>query len=349
MDLSFFKGKENALDDLTGVYERQVIVSYMQYLISQDQIFTFSILDIDNFKFVNDNYGHLVGDEVLKCVAEDLKRVSKDFGVVGRYGGDEFIFVFPDVQEYDDAWQCGFNILKSTNNLVIPSAKTLNVSYTMGISRYPSDTRDIDELFTLADKALYRGKIKGRNCFIIYLPEKHKNIDLLTKRDKVYTPMHINNKIYEMLTSNDDIEKVLTDALAFVGSYLMLEHICIETVDKELKFDYHHPLAKRTGGYKPYGIETILEKCDSQGLFYDNVTTNKYKENPCELYREFEEQKIYASFLSRIKAFDKLYGFLRVDMVATDTGRIWQQNDLVILVNLANIIGLVLYSKKKKI
>lgn len=87
MDLSFFKGKECALDDLTGVYERQVIVSYMEYLISNSIPFSFSILDVDNFKFVNDNYGHLIGDEVLKMVASTLKNVVADYGIIGRYGG----------------------------------------------------------------------------------------------------------------------------------------------------------------------------------------------------------------------------------------------------------------------
>lgn len=346
MDLSFFKDKGNMLDDLTGLYERQVIISYMNYLISKNQKFTFSILDVDNFKFVNDNYGHLVGDEVLKIVAKTIKNVISGFGVVGRYGGDEFIFVFPDVQEYDDVWQCAFKVLKSTIGMEIPDAKSLSISYTMGLSRFPLDHTNLDELFHLADKALYRGKIKGRNCFIIYLPEKHKDIDVLTKRDKVYTLMHLNNKIYSMLISDETMDKKLSDVLAFVGSALMLEHICIETKDS-LKYDYHHPLAKRTEPYYPYGFKKIAEKTDVLGFCYENVIYKK--EDHSELFKEFNKQNIYSSVLARIKAFDKLYGYLRVDMVATNTGRIWQENDLVLLVNLANLIGLVLYSKNEEL
>lgn len=348
MDLSFFKGKECALDDLTGVYERQVIVSYMEYLISNNIPFSFSILDVDNFKFVNDNYGHLIGDEVLKVVASTLKNVVADYGIIGRYGGDEFIFVFPDVQEYDAVWQCGFKVLKSSSKIHLEDAKNLTVSYTMGLSRFPLDTTNIDELFTIADKALYRGKMKGRNCFIIYLPEKHKDIDLISTRDKVYTPIYINNKIYNLLTAGDDIEKSIMDAITFIGSYLMLEHICIETKD-DLKFHYHHKLANRDCGYKPYGFDAIKERTDAEGLFYENVTFKKYKELDCKLFREFEEQKVYSCFLSSIKAFDKFYGYFRVDMVATNTGRIWQQSDLVTLINFSNILALVLYAKKKKL
>ena len=347
MDLSFFEDKKNMLDNLTGLYERQVIISYMNYLISNNIEFTFAILDVDNFKFVNDNYGHLVGDVVLKKVANTIKDVVKDYGIVGRYGGDEFIFVFPNIQKYEDAWQCGFNVLKSTNNMVIPEAKSLIVSYTIGMSRFPFDHTNIDELFAIADKALYRGKIKGRNCFIIYLKEKHQNIDLLTKRDKIYTLMHLNNKVYTMLMSDEDTDKKLSSVLAFVGSALMLEHICIET-KTELKYDYYHPLSKRTDGYYPYGFDLIAERTDSNGFYCENVIFNK-KEDKTRIFDKFNEQNIYSVVLCRIKAYEKMYGYLRVDMVATNTGRIWQENDLVLLNNMANYIGLMLYSKNKEI
>ncbi len=346
MDLGFFEKQQHELDDLTGVYERQEILSYMEYLITNNINFTFALLDVDNFKFVNDNYGHLVGDEVLKIVAKSVKEVTKDFGVVGRYGGDEFIFVFPEISEYDDTWQSGYKILKSTIGLEIPCANNLSISYTIGLSRYPLNSTNIDELFTLADKALYRGKIKGRNCFIIYMPEKHANIDLLTKRDKLYSPMYINSKIYNMVTSGDNLKESIQNVINYIGSYLMLEHVCIETKDK-LIFNYNHPLAKRTEPYKPFGYSAIGEKTDSTGTFYENVVLAATTCLHFDLYKAFLEQKIYASYLSQIKAFGKVYGYLRVDMVATDTGRIWQQNDLVILTNLTNLIGLALYAKNE--
>ena len=102
----------------------------------------------------------------------------------------------------------------------------------------------------------------------------NKDIDLISTRDKVYTPIYINNKIYNLLTAGDDIEKSIMDAITFIGSYLMLEHICIETKD-DLKFHYHHKLANRDCGYKPYGFDAIKERTDAEGLFYENVTFKK--------------------------------------------------------------------------
>ena len=91
----FFKDKKTMLDNLTGIYIRDVITEYMHYLVDNNIPFTFSILDIDNFKTINDNHGHLVGDEILKINAINLEKMCSGRGVVGRYGGDEFIFVFP--------------------------------------------------------------------------------------------------------------------------------------------------------------------------------------------------------------------------------------------------------------
>ena len=346
MNIDYLDNKKNELDDLTQVFERQVITSYMDYLISKNIKFGFAILDIDNFKFVNDNYGHLVGDEVLKVVAKSIESVSKEFGVVGRYGGDEFIFVFPEISEYDEIWQCGFKLIKSAIDLKIPQAKDINISYTLGMSRFPTDSTNIDELMELADKALYRGKMKGRNCFIIYLPEKHKNIDIMNKRDKVYSPLYLNRKAYNMLIGNNNIDVAFKDTIAFVGSTLMIDHICVEA-DDELKYDYYHPLSKKFSGYEPIGADVIETKTDSNGLYYENVTENHFKENS-ELYKKFKEQSIYAAFIVRISVYGRNYGYLRAEMVNVNTGRIWQQSDLVMLVNLANLMGLILYSKDEK-
>ncbi len=348
MDLSFLKGKEKKIDELTQVYERGVITSYADHLIQKKIPFVFAILDVDNFKFINDNYGHLTGDEVLQTVAKSLKELVKDKGVVGRYGGDEFIFVFPNITEYDDTWKLGYDLIKSPPSLVFKSVSNLSISYTLGMSRFPLNTSNLDDLFTLADKALYRGKMKGRNCFIIYLPEKHKDINLLSKRDKVYTTMYISNKLFQMLTNTDNVEKAIADSLAFIGSILMLEHVCIETKDR-LRFEYVHPLGKREEGYFPFGYDAIQEKLDIQGICYNNVTYRAYEKQKCQLFKEFDEQKIYSSFLAAIQVYDKLYGYLRVDMVATNTGRLWQQNDLVLLSTLSNLIALVLYTKNKEL
>ncbi len=342
----FFEDKLDKVDNLTKLFMRDVIVQYMDNLTHNNIEFTFGILDIDNFKNINDNYGHLVGDTVLKKVANDLLEKVKDFGVVGRYGGDEFIFVFPKVQEYQDAWNAAFKIRKSTNDLVIDGHADIKLSYTLGISRYPLDAKKLDDLFELADKALYRGKMKGRNCFIIYLAEKHANIDLKSKRDKINSPLYIHSRIYEYIHDSKDLKAGIQNALNYLGSYLMIDHLCIETED-ELLYEYVHPISKVKDGFERIGYENIGDMVSNSAIFYENTILTSKLIDSNKLLMKLKSMNIYSNALSEIRVNKKTYGYLRADMVSVDTGRIWQIDDLLSIQFTAMLIGLVMEARGK--
>jgi len=344
----FFLNVGEDYDNLTGIYRRDVITEYMDYLIDDEKDFTFMILDIDNFKLINDTYGHLCGDMVLKCVAESLKELADaNGGVVGRYGGDEFIFVFPNIQEYEDVWTKALTILKSSSNLRMTDNNDISVTYTIGLSRYPLNAHSIDELITLADKALYRGKVKGRNCFIVYLPEKHADIKLEAIREKVFNPMFLHSKIYNMLTKTNDLEENITKAINFIGSYYLIESLCIES-ENGLKYRYIHPLVPKRDIY-PYGMNVINECVNTNGIFIENSVESSKIKNVNPLEKELSKQKIYSTVLCKIASFGKIYGYVRADVINLDTGRIWQNEDLVVLEVFANYLGLLLYINDKKI
>lgn len=336
-----FEFDTSDVDALTKVFRRETMNSYVDYLIEENIPFAFMILDIDNFKLINDNYGHLVGDIVLKYVADSLKKLISNVGVVGRYGGDEFIFILPKVIEYQDVWNKAFLILKSTNELIIPDYSEIQITYTMGISRFPENAKTLDDLMLLADKALYRGKVKGRNCFIIYLPEKHAEITLEATREKVYSPIFLHQKIFSMLTKSKDYMKTIESTIKFVGSYFLIDRLCIETKN-DILFIYKHPLSKDKS-CKPYNLD-IIEECSVNGIFVENTVNDSKIALTKKLFNEFSEQGVYSSVLCRIQAFDKIYGYLRADMVTLDTGRIWQNEDLVALKCTANYIALLLYA-----
>ena len=182
------------LDPLTGVVVRPHIIGFAQSLIVAGTPFTFGILDLDNFKFINDTYGHHIGDSVLTCVARDLARYMEGFGVVGRFGGDEFLFIDLHHRTYAEKKSLMSGIYSDgavlRKNIALEDCSPF-ITGTVGCATFPDDASDYDALFTLIDKTLYRGKTKGRNCHIIYVEEKHRDIQIRQlARHGVYTALH---------------------------------------------------------------------------------------------------------------------------------------------------------------
>ena len=169
----------DVLDPLTGAVSRRYMIGFVKALIEAKIPFTFGMVDLDNFKYINDTYGHQVGDGVLEHLVNDLTEFLGDKGVVGRFGGDEFLFVnFVDLDYTEKKSFClemypGGRVLRKS---VKVEDVELFVTGTTGLSTFPEDAPDYDSLFEEIDKTLYRGKTKGRNCYIIYVPEKHANI-----------------------------------------------------------------------------------------------------------------------------------------------------------------------------
>ncbi len=344
--MDFFKDQDlaYAFDGLTKVLDREMVLNYARYLIKKKIPFTICLSDVDNFKNVNDGYGHMMGDIVLARFAKHINDIIGDRGVVGRYGGDEFIYVFPKITDYDDVWHVAFDILKSVSKITFENHEEIVLSYTLGLSRFPLNGKTVDDLFELADKALYRGKMKGRNCFIIYLPEKHANIDLKCKRDTINSPLYIHNKIYEFLHGANDLDKSLQNVINYIGSYLMIDHMCIETKDK-LKYEYVHPISSKKSGFLKLGYDLIRNTMTNSGIIFENTVLLSKNKKTDKLMMTLEAQSIYSEVLCEIRVKNDVYGYLRCDMVSMDTGRIWQQEDLVTLHLLAIVIGLVMEAK----
>lgn len=134
------------------------------------------VLDIDNFKQVNDNYGHYFGDEVIKYFAKRLSYMAEGKGLVGRIGGDEFIVYLDNVKDEEELRI----MLKSMRLRLKLELKEKNPDYlfstSIGISRYGVDGTDFETLFKISDACLYIAKDKGKDRFIIYDLAKHGNL-----------------------------------------------------------------------------------------------------------------------------------------------------------------------------
>jgi diguanylate cyclase (GGDEF)-like protein len=126
------------------------------------------LVDVDHFKRVNDNHGHLVGDEVLRCLAAELRQQVRDYDVVGRFGGEEFTVLLPRT-EAKEALRIAERLRHSTSTLSILAGQArISVTISIGIAVLGSHGRDLFELPAAADLALYRAKDKGRNRVCLY-------------------------------------------------------------------------------------------------------------------------------------------------------------------------------------
>lgn len=345
MDMEFFKDKNDRIDCLTKVYTREVIREYVEELISKNKSFSLCILDLDNYKYINDGYGHQFGDRVLVSVAKNIKKLLGDKGVLGRFGGDEFLIVLDNITDYDEVWDIWHTLLGSTSNLDDEELNKLNMTVTMGASRFPKDSTNIDGLFELADKALYRGKMKGRNCFIIYLPEKHATINLKTDRDKVVSSMYLHSKVFNSLARGGLFKDDLEETINYLGNYFMIDHLCL-CDDKEMYFDYYHPICKKRD-FKIVDSNEVLRMINQQtSIFSKNtITGNENDKATQELY----SQGIYSCLFCEIGAYGKHFGFVRADIVSNPRGRIWQNTDMDILLELAHTLALILYYENKEL
>ncbi len=167
---------EGSYDSGTGVLNKRAVHDYCLEAMSKPGAnLYFAMIDIDDFKTINDTCGHLYGDQVLLRAANILTGIVADRGIVGRFGGDEFVILLTqpiDIEELNA-------IFASINRSMAWAADaTLNKSITasIGISNYPKDASDYDTLFARADKALYVAKKGGKNRFVVYSESEHGEV-----------------------------------------------------------------------------------------------------------------------------------------------------------------------------
>ncbi len=166
------------IDYLTGLYNKKAITEYAmnECATNPDRIINLCILDIDNFKQINDTYGHAFGDKILKEVSEIILEVLGKDGRAGRIGGDEMMLIIEDVEEKADLRV----YLKGIRERVEASHTDSNgipmVTVSMGIGTFPAFVDNYDDLFNLADRMLYRAKNRGKNRYVIYNPDIHGKI-----------------------------------------------------------------------------------------------------------------------------------------------------------------------------
>jgi diguanylate cyclase (GGDEF)-like protein len=155
-------------DALTELFNRRECYARLKEEIKRStrygHIFSVMIIDLDFFKDVNDTYGHVVGDKVLKLIADMISKEVRPVDQVARYGGDEFILVLPETP-MSSAVTLAERIRSVIAETVIPLAygDSTSLTVSIGIACFPTDGQSVNDLISAADNMLYAAKGTGRN------------------------------------------------------------------------------------------------------------------------------------------------------------------------------------------
>lgn len=305
------------IDSLTNTINSDNIVNYCKELIAGGEPFAVAFLNLDNFKLINDSYGVNVGDIVISQYAQMIKEGLQEDGVVGRQKGDQFMIILNGEYTYDKLHarikQLREEYLKAKN----PLFQTLDakITSTIGCAIFPQDAIDYDTLMIKCNKALFRGKAKGRNCFIIYVDEKHKNIELKKNVEVTTTAMR---EIQDIMTSNKDTLKKITNAMSYIVDFLTLTEGYLY-IDGKL-----YTKVSEKNNFEPINYSLIENTFDEQGV----INVNNYsdlKESNLNFHLWCSRNKIKSLVVKDLTYNGKRIGY--VMFMDGSIKRIWQAHD----------------------
>jgi diguanylate cyclase (GGDEF)-like protein len=178
------KDKDNSLknmvytDTITGLSTKQYLIEKTDEIIRFNKSKRFAVVcfDIDNFKRVNDNYGHVIGDELLKMLSQRLRKIIPAENILARTGGDEFVLIVLNAEKYYSINLNVDRILYAMSTPFLCIGKSVTITSSIGISIFPDDGLTMNELLQYSDMAMYVAKDNGKNTFKFFDSEMREKL-----------------------------------------------------------------------------------------------------------------------------------------------------------------------------
>ena len=316
------------LDSLTGLIARPYMLDFIHSLVDSGTPFTLAMMDLDNFKLINDNYGHKAGDGVLAAVSADLRKYMRGIGVAGRFGGDEFLIVYLGGNEYDKIhsfYEGMYQRAEVLRKVIKLEECSPFMTGTIGSASFPENAQDYDTLFEMVDKTLYRGKSKGRNCYIIYVEAKHKNLEMKKlAAHSIYSTVRVVDKIFE---EGGTLTEKLKRVFGPLCEDLNISNLYLITQEEQL-----YSVADQGVLATVQGLDEIV-KTD----MYEAQSIDELKTVSKELYDVMNERKIESVIIVPVLWHGKNLGYLMCG--EANILRIWQDDEHTILYFLSKLVA----------
>lgn len=311
------------------------------------------MLDLDNFKEINDTYGHLYGDEVLTQIGAQLRSMFRSRDVIGRVGGDEFIVFLKDIPGEEVARERCENLVSSFRQYLHDLMPALNVSVSVGCALAPDHGQTWAELYKCADTALYVAKSKGKSDYSIYsqgidMPKLlRRSTDIESNEQSVVNDEAFMRYAFHSLYNTQDTEKTIEMLLAHIGTRFNVSRVYV--------FENNEDNTHCSNTFEWCNVGIRPEKENLQDLSYETDIPgwpDQFDENGVlycpdiqqlpEIYRSVLEPQGIKSMLHCALMQDGVFrGYVGFDDCLT--GCMWTQEQIRHLEFFAEILSVFLY------